>query len=69
MPGFENLTDCRLCICLPHSKEDLSSEGSHLDHCVGRQGYDLRMAKEGRREVYYFAKRFEKDYAKALIPA
>lgn len=29
----------------------------------------LRKAKEGRREVYHFAKRFEKDYAKALIPA
>ena len=44
-----------LCITLPHSKSDLSVEGSQLNHCVGSAGYDMRIV-DGQSLIIFVRK-------------
>ena len=41
-----------LCVLIPHTPRDLKREGSKLNHCVGRMGYDVKMA-EGRSFIAF----------------
>ena len=43
------------CVLIPHTPRDLKREGSKLDHCVGRMGYDVKMA-EGRSFIAFVRK-------------
>lgn len=41
-----------LCVLIPHTPRDLKREGNILKHCVGRMGYDVKMA-EGRSFIAF----------------
>ena len=58
------LHDGDYCVIIPQSVQELIREGSNLHHCVGRMGYDVKVA-DGRSVIAFL--RLEKEPDKSLV--